>query len=503
MSSSDIQLIHQKALECSKTDPAKAIAYYEQILDICREKKKDAAVYHQELATLYKTQRMFELAAQSYIVVLKTLPERTVPYAMTLNEIGCCYFELKKYKEALPYFHLICDFARVGDAHRNIAYCYRNLNDSEGFRLCEKHLLLAKELDPTNPKTSYDLSELCYLTKNYKQSIYWFVHSKTTDPNFMYNASFSYLALKNFALGFKYYENRLATNRICQQTGLKTRVEFETLDYWDGKTPCRSVLVIYEQGFGDNIQYFRFIIQLAETHPNIQFTFICNPLIHPIFRTDLVPNLTILASLDPRLISHFQYKVYTMSLPYILGIQEILPNPVSYISLDEDCRVYWKDRMSDLKRFKIGFVYSGLLQSYLEKHIPLSAFQTLLDLPIDLICIHRKSEVETDLASVDPVLRDRLNIYEEMDLAKPFVDTIALLQNIDLLVTVDTYIVHLAGVMGVKTWLLLGNVSEWRWSTDSTAYWYSSVDILRAPKDEPLESVLGEVKTRLQGILSR
>ena len=176
MSSFDINSIHQKALECKTSDPKKAIGYYEQILDLCLKKKKDATVYHQEIAPLYKTQRMFELSAQSYIVVLKTIPKFTVPYAITLNEIGCCYFELKKYSDAVHYFHLICDFAQVGDAHRNIAYCYRNMNHSDGFRLCEKHLLLAKELDPTNPKTSYDLSELCYLTKNYKQSIYWFVH---------------------------------------------------------------------------------------------------------------------------------------------------------------------------------------------------------------------------------------------------------------------------------------------------------------------------------------
>jgi ADP-heptose:LPS heptosyltransferase len=66
-----------------------------------------------------------------------------------------------------------------------------------------------------------------------------------------------------------------------------------------------------------------------------------------------------------------------------------------------------------------------------------------------------------------------------------------------LLITIDTYIVHLAGILGVKTWLLLGKVSEWRWATDSKSYWYNSVDIMRGKENLKLKNVMPEVRERL------
>ena len=80
----------------------------------------------------------------------------------------------------------------------------------------------------------------------------------------------------------------------------------------------------------------------------------------------------------------------------------------------------------------------------------------------------------------------------------PFEDTICLLQNIDLLITIDTYIVHLAGIMNIKTWLLLGT-SEWRWSDNPTStYWYNSVELIRTTGEQKLPDLLSNVKEKLK-----
>ena len=145
----------------------------------------------------------------------------------------------------------------------------------------------------------------------------------------------------------------------------------------------------------------------------------------------------------------------------------------------------------------MGFTYNGLLSSFIEKYVPVAEFLQLCDLDVDLICIHKKSEITADIEK----LADNTRIqFFDIDEQTPFVDTVHILKNIDLLITIDTYIVHFAGAMNVKTWLLLGKYSEWRWSNESTTYWYNSVEIIRNQEGE-LKDVMPIVKNRLQEYL--
>ena len=74
----------------------------------------------------------------------------------------------------------------------------------------------------------------------------------------------------------------------------------------------------------------------------------------------------------------------------------------------------------------------------------------------------------------------------DIDTDKAFVDTIGILQNIDLLITIDSGIVHLAGVMNIPTFLLLGYVSEWRWFDNNEKIWYNSVDIYHTKENKDI-----------------
>ena len=333
-----------------------------------------------------------------------------------------------------------------------------------------------------------------YIIKDYKKAIYYFTLSQTNDSLFIYNASFCYLALKNFKLGYKLYEKRLDMNNLNGDPMLKDRVEINSVDYWDGETLCNNVLIIYEQGIGDNILCFRFIIDIIEKFPSITFTYLCNKIFGNIVDFTKYNNLKIIRDITENEHKNYDYKVYTMSLPYKLGLTSIGPNTINYININQDKNLYWKNKLSSLKQFKVGIVYNGQLKSCLEKYIPLEEFKLLLDLPIDLICIQRKKEIENEVENIS--FKDKLNYYD-IDIEEPFIDTIAILQNIDLLISIDTYIVHLAGVLGIKTWLLLGKVSEWRWSTDEKSYWYKTVDIMRGKEVLQLKNIMPEVKETL------
>jgi ADP-heptose:LPS heptosyltransferase len=311
-------------------------------------------------------------------------------------------------------------------------------------------------------------------------------------PIQQYNLSFPYLGKKDFMNGFTLYENRLKNNNINEQTKLRERVDIPTLDYWTGQK-CNSLLIVAEQGLGDNMQYYRFIIELSEKYPSMKIHYFCKKEIGHIFNT--YNNIEIIQEVS---ILNYDYKLYIMSLPKVLNLSIILPNKINYIKTNEDKLLFWKDKTSQLKKFKVGFVYNGLLSSFIDKCIPLHEYEKLCDLNIDLICIHRKSEVENDLNSIK--FRDKITHYE-IDIDQPFEDTIHLLQNIDLLITVDTFIVHLAGILNIKTWLLLGH-SEWRWSDDiSKTYWYNSVELIRTKEEEELKDLIKTVKTKLKLLL--
>ncbi len=476
----------------SKGETVRAIKCYNDMFEIYKQLNTNIkGKYRQELAKLYQEEQCFQAAAEELIEFIKTIPNNTGTYGVTINEIGVCYFNVKQYENALKYFKKVLLMAEIADVYNNIACCYRHLNKYE---LCEKSLLRSLEIDANNNSTKYSLTEIYYLMKEYKKGIYYYTLSRTTESNYIYNASFCYLALKNFKIGYKLYERRLDNNSINSQTKLKERVDIDGVEYWDGITLCNNVLVIYEQGIGDNIQYFRFLAEIADKYPSIQFTFLCNKIVGNMFKISNWSNIRMITDIKPIEFYRYDYKMYTMSGPYKLGLTNITPNKINYINTNEEKTLFWKNKLNNLNGFKIAIVYNGLLESYLEKYIPLEEFGILLDLPVSLICLQRKSEVEKEINKIS--FKDKLHHYD-IDTEEPFIDTIAILQNIDLLITIDTYIVHLAGILGVKTWLLLGKVSEWRWSTENRSYWYNSVEIMRGKENLKLKNIMPEVKERL------
>jgi ADP-heptose:LPS heptosyltransferase len=198
-----------------------------------------------------------------------------------------------------------------------------------------------------------------------------------------------------------------------------------------------------------------------------------------------------------------------MSLPRLLRVKNIIPNSIEYIKTDNDKILKWKTRLNQISdRPKVGFVYSGLLSSFIEKHIPLEEFKILCDLDVDLICIHRKSDISKDIENYESHAQPNnrihfIDIDNKDNGNEPFEDTVNILKSLDLLITIDTITVHLAGVLNIKTWLLLGH-SEWRWSDDPTStYWYNSVELIRTTGENFKDILKTKVKDKLSLFLTQ
>jgi tetratricopeptide (TPR) repeat protein len=478
---------------CIETSNSKyecAIEYYKKAL-LC---KKDRCLRClSEIGNLYEKLYKFEEAIEYHIKELSFVQDISKK-CILLNQIGICYSTIKDFINAIKYFEKVLQIKNdIPDVFNNIAYCYLQLKN---YKLCEENYYNSLRINRNNSRVLWALGDLYFYTKKYELSTRFFEKIDDYQTNYLvkYNCSFPYLAQKKFANGFEFYENRLKFNNMVDQTNLQQRVEIPQIQYWDGHKTCNNLLIIYEQGIGDNIQYYRFIIELAELYPNMNIYYFCKDIVQHIFKK--YDNIQII---DNIIIQNYDYKIYIMSLPYILNIADIKPNVNNYINVNYDKIGYWKNELVSLKKYKVGITYNGLLSSLIDKNIPLSEFGFLFnDCNIDLICIHKLDDIKQQDKDL---LKDKIT-FVDIDKDVPFEDTIAILHNIDLLITIDTFIVHLAGVLNIKTWLLLGFVSDWRWfNDDKICNWYNSVDLIRMKENKELKYILSEVKEKLQNEL--
>ena len=454
-----------------------------------------------DLSNVYHNIGDYNNAIECYKTIINVSTDVKIT-VISLNELGVLYNKIQNYTESLHYFKKILSYKNdIPDVYFNIGLCYISLKQ---YKQAEVSLLIYLKIQKDN-KICICIGNLYFYMKQYEKSIFFYeqITNIKNDYENLYNLCFPYLAKKNFRRGFELYEYRLKFNDIHSQTNQKTRVEVD-IPYWNGVDPCENLLVIYEQGIGDNILYYRFIIQLSILYPNLKITYFCKNNVSHLFKS--YENITILDDKLPifniDIDKQFNYKIYIMSLPYLLKIENISTNKYHYINIDTDKEKYWNNKLQVLKgdanKLNVGFVYKGMLTSFIEKNILLQEFEPLVDLNINLICLHKKSEIYEDLQNIS--FSDKI-ISFDIDTDKAFEDTICILKNIDILISIDTSIVHLAGVLNVKTLLLLGYGSDWRWFSDNTKVWYDSVDLLRINENKDLKYILPQVKDILSNML--
>ena len=420
-------------------------------------------------------------------------PQLAPSYCILHNYLAMAYHNCNNNSKAVDCYNKIISVNNgIPDIYNNIAICHIALKEYNKAIICSKISLRLKETD----STYRILANTSLYVKKYKDSIRYYesITHPTTDD--LYNTSFPYLASKQYIRGFELYENRLASNYICPQTNQITRAEVP-IPYWDGKEKCNHLMIVYEQGIGDNIQYFRFIIELLNRYPEMKITYFCKNIVSHLFNYDSHDNITVIDDSFPIDLSIYDKKLYVMSLPYILKLQQITPNTVNYIVCDKTNDGKWCDKLLPFEnKLKVGFMYSGLLVSYIDKQIELSDFKPICcDENIQTICLHKMDDkIRDDFSKIDFASEI---FMEEIDTNQSFMDTISILRNIDVLVTIDTSIAHLAGVMGVKTLLLIGYTSEWRWFDTDDNIWYDSVNIIRMSEQKPLSDLIPRIKKLL------
>lgn len=206
---------------------------------------------------------------------------------------------------------------------------------------------------------------------------------------------------------------------------------------------------------------------------------------------------------DPSL--SYDYHVPMMSLPLVFGTTlATIPADVPYIATDEVLAEKWRARLGR-GGFKIGICWAGSM-THIKGHngriFPLTCLEPLAKLPGVRLVSLQKGDGEGDLKSLPAGMA--VESFDDLDAGPDaFIDSAAAMRCVDLVITNDTSVSHLAGALGAPTWVALQFAADWRWLRDrADSPWYPTLRLFRQKRDTDWNDVFQEMEERLRRHLS-
>lgn len=311
------------------------------------------------------------------------------------------------------------------------------------------------------------------------------------DPGPMrFNLGVCRLLAGDHAQGWPDYEHRWTTERMA-----RGKPRFHQ-PLWLGREPIagRRILLHAEQGLGDTIQFCRYAPLVAAMGATVILG--VQPDLRPLLSG--LPNVEVIDRAEAPPI--FEYHCPLLSLPLALGTTpDSVPAAIPYLTVPPGHLAAWRRRLAPGRGPNIGIAWSGN-RAHLADHLrslPLEALGPVLSLGHPLHCLQKDLRAEDvtafALAGTIRFLGDAL-----LD----FSDTAALVARMDLVITVDTAVAHLAGALGRPVWLLLPFAPDWRWGLHAeTTPWYPTMRLFRQPAPGDWGPVVLRVRDALAGFL--
>lgn len=313
------------------------------------------------------------------------------------------------------------------------------------------------------------------------------------DPEIVWNRSLALLLAGQFQEGMAGYEARLD----CPMSLAKLAPMVTPM--WRGESLVgKTLLLRAEQGFGDAIQFARFSRLVAQRAKAV--TLAVPPRLVRLLSESGFP---VISEKDVTE-GQFDLQAPLMSVPHRLGLsREQMQEGVEdnrYLSTSPERVAAWAQRLGPANGLRIGIHWQGdpNYPHDAERSFPLSTLSPLLGLSgVEWFSLQKGYGAEqlAKLAGAPAVQP----IAEDLDLGPDgFLDTAAVVMNLDLVITSDSALPHLCGALGKETWLMLPAVPDWRWELAGTSsYWYSSLRLFRQPASGDWPSVIDRVGVAL------
>lgn len=292
-----------------------------------------------------------------------------------------------------------------------------------------------------------------------------------------WNLAVAALLAGDLLRGFTAYEWRKKHTRF--------RMDFPDLPgpAWDGSNPAgRTILVRAEQGFGDAIQFARYLPMIRDAGgiPVLR----CAPALVALMRS--MHGVRVVASSED--VPPYHAWIDQMSLPNVFATTlDTIPSAAGYLAADRTRIGAWDARLPSGRRIGLAFAgnpnHTGDRRRSIDPALLAPWISGRGEEFINLQ--HGPSAASLGLTALTPWLTD-------------YAETAALIANLDLVITVDTSVAHLAGALGKPVWILLPHAPDWRWLLGrSDTPWYRSARLFRQPAPNDWSSVLAQVARAL------
>lgn len=411
---------------------------------------------------------------------------------------GLALYKLGLHTEA------IAEYRRAVEHHPAYAYGWYNLGTLqkevgevpdavESLRRCV-------ELSPDYKAAHFNLANGLYLLKRLEESLIHFDRAVDIDPHdaeVRKNRSFARLMLGDYAGGLEDFEWRWATPPL-QQTWRD-----RGCPQWSGRESLqhKAVLVHAEQGLGDTLQFCRYVRQLKLLGAAHVVFEVQKPLLH-FMRCVAGVDLVVPTGLP---LPEYDFHIPLMSLPKALGATlRTIPAPIPYLDVPDGRVEYWSEQIPK-GSFNVGICWRGSAKGVeVGKGIPLSAFASIAACSGVRLFSLQKLDGES-LPEAADVAVPVTTFGPSFDTDLPFADTAGVMVSLDLVITTDTSVAHLAGALGVPVWVALPYVCDWRWGpTSSTTPWYPTMRLFRQTTRGSWDSCFDQItQALLQDLLSR
>ena len=306
------------------------------------------------------------------------------------------------------------------------------------------------------------------------------------------------LAVGDFAPGWIEYEWRNET-----EAGKNTMPKM-TSAHWNGmRIPKGRILLVGDQGYGDTIQFARYIPRVAEMCEEVVLG--CSAEMGPILQG--IPGVKQFCHRWNDVPGHAAH-CRLSTLPYLFGTRlDTIPAQVPYLSTDPTRVATWKQRLDAQLppgRRRIGLAWTGrpTHPNDRRRSLPLARLQPIAAAAAGQVSFVslQKPMPPGDLATMAqfPGMTDLSNDLTD------FGETAALIENLDMVITVDTAMGHLAGALGRPVWIMIPKASDWRWLLDRTdSPWYPTARLFRQRAPGAWDELLGQVAVALHTELQR
>ena len=258
----------------------------------------------------------------------------------------------------------------------------------------------------------------------------------------------------------------------------------------------KTILLHAEQGLGDTIQFCRYASLVAKLGAKVILE-VQRPLLGLLKNLDGVSQIIARGDALPE----FDYQSPLLSLPLAFKTQlHTIPSALRYLAGDSEKVLAWQARLGEKTKPRVGLVWSGNLEHKNDHNRSLSLSQVLPYLPssCQYICLQK------ELRNADQaILAQHPHIQFFGDALEDFTDTAALCDLMDVVISVDTSVAHLAAALGKPTWVLLPFSPDWRWLLDrKDSPWYPSAKLYRQERIGDWNGVLSRVREGLEGIVT-